>query len=193
MVLADINEEGAQAAAEESSKVAKHSSFKAIAVKVDITDEASVDNMVAAALKEFGRIDYNVNSAGVCHLPHIVHILRMTDSRESPVRQHLWRYDAKHQSRWLLSYHRHQCPRHYAVCASCLEGYGRTRTAQLREPSFWIEKSWSRLDRQSGVCELLYCGAGHDAVYRVETRHRWSYEDCWYVKLSVAIISWHRA
>lgn len=79
MVLADINEEGAQAAAEESSKLATHPSFRATAVKVDITDEASVENMVATALKEFGRIDYNVNSAGVCHLPHMVHILRMTD------------------------------------------------------------------------------------------------------------------
>ena len=68
MVLADINEEGAQAAAKEGSKLATHPSFKAIAVKVDITDEASVDNMVAVVLKEFGRIDYSVNSAGVCHL-----------------------------------------------------------------------------------------------------------------------------
>ncbi len=189
MVLADIDEEGAQAAAEESSELAQHSSFKAIAVKVDITDEASVDNMVAVTLKEFGRIDYNVNGAGVCHLPHMVHILRMTDSKESPVRQHLWVYDAKHQSRCLLSYLRHQCPRHYAVCASCLEGYGRTRTGNLREPSFRIEKSWSRLDRQSGVCELLYGEAGHDGVYRVKTRHRWYYEGGWYVKPSMTIIS----
>ena len=72
MVLADINEKGALAAAEEGSKLATHPSFRAIAVKVDITDEASVDNMVAAVLKEFGRIDYNVNSAGVCHLSHMV-------------------------------------------------------------------------------------------------------------------------
>ena len=99
MVLADTNEEGAQAAAEESSKLATHPSFRATAVQVDITDEASVDNMVEAALREFGRIDYNVNSAGVCHLPHMVHILRMTDSRESPVRQYRRGYDAEHQSR----------------------------------------------------------------------------------------------
>ena len=129
MVFADINEEGAQAAAKESSKLATHPSFRATAVKVDITDEASVENMVAAALKEFGRIDYNVNSAGVCQLPDMVHILGMADSREFPARRHLWGYDAQHQSRWLFSYHRHQYPRHYAVCASCLAGYGRTRTA----------------------------------------------------------------
>ena len=69
MVFADINEEGALAAAEESKKFAKDASFKAIAVKVDITDEGSVDNMVQNALQEFGRIDYSVNSAGV-HSPH---------------------------------------------------------------------------------------------------------------------------
>ena len=71
VAFADINEEGALAAAEESKKFAENASFKAIAVKVDITDEASVDEMVQTALKEFGRIDYSVNSAGVCDLPHI--------------------------------------------------------------------------------------------------------------------------
>lgn len=60
-----MNEEGALAAAEESKKFAVHDSFKAIAVKVDITDEASVDNMVQTTLDKFGRIDYSVNSAGV--------------------------------------------------------------------------------------------------------------------------------
>ena len=69
MVLADINEEGAQAAAAESSSLATHPSFRATAVKVNITDEASVDNMVSITLKAFGRIDYNVNSAGVCSSP----------------------------------------------------------------------------------------------------------------------------
>ena len=69
MVFADINEEGAIAAAEESKTFAKNVSFKAIAVKVDIIDEASVENMVQTTLKEFGRIDYSVNSAGVCHDP----------------------------------------------------------------------------------------------------------------------------
>ena len=67
VVIADINEEGALAAAEESKKCAENANFKAIAVKVDITDEASVENMVRTTVEEFGRIDYNVNSAGVCH------------------------------------------------------------------------------------------------------------------------------
>lgn len=79
------------------------------------------------------------------------------------------------------------------MCASCLEGHGRTRTAKLREPSFWNEKSWSRLDRQFGLCELLYRAGRHDAIYGVETRHHWYYEDGWYVKLSVTMVSYHRA
>ena len=99
MVLADINEEGAQAAAAECRTLATHPNFKATAVKVDITDEASVDYMVAAALEDFGRIDYSVNSAGVRHLPHMVRILRMTDPNESPVRQHRWSFNARHQNR----------------------------------------------------------------------------------------------
>ena len=42
-----------------------------MAVKVDITDEASVQSMVATVLKEFYRIDYSINSAGVRYLSHI--------------------------------------------------------------------------------------------------------------------------
>lgn len=65
MAFADMNEEGALAAATESKKFALYNSFEAIAIKVDITDEASVDNMVQITLNEFGRIDYSVNCAGV--------------------------------------------------------------------------------------------------------------------------------
>lgn len=105
MAFADINKEGALAAAEESKKLAKDASFKAIAVKVDITDEASVDNMVQTALKEFGRIDYSVNSAGVCRPSHMFPVLSMTDDWVLPDGQPLWRHDTKHQSRRILPYH----------------------------------------------------------------------------------------
>ncbi|KAJ2978635.1 hypothetical protein NUW58_g7436 [Xylaria curta] len=65
VVFADINEQGAEEAAEESRKYATATNFRAIAVKVDVTDEASVQNMVDTAIREFGRIDYSVNSAGM--------------------------------------------------------------------------------------------------------------------------------
>ena len=42
-----------------------HGSYEAIAIKVDIVDEASVHNKVQTILDEFGRIDYSVHSAGV--------------------------------------------------------------------------------------------------------------------------------
>lgn len=86
VVLADINEKGAQAAAEECDTLATHPTFRATAVKVDITNEASVDNMVSVALKEFDRIDYSVNSAGVRHLPLIIQILTVDNQSESSVR-----------------------------------------------------------------------------------------------------------
>ena len=69
MIFADLNQEGASAAAEHTKKVAQHTSYKAVAIKVDITDESSVDNMVQIALKECGRIDYCINSAGVSVSP----------------------------------------------------------------------------------------------------------------------------
>lgn len=65
VVLADINYEGAQKVAEESKSIAKHPDYQALAVKLDIGDEQSVQDLIATAVKEFGRIDYAVNSAGV--------------------------------------------------------------------------------------------------------------------------------
>lgn len=65
LVFADINEQGAKDSADASKQYARHPDYKAVAVYVDITDEASVQNMVETTVKEFGRIDYNVNSAGV--------------------------------------------------------------------------------------------------------------------------------
>lgn len=51
--------------AEESRKYAKHAKYRALAVKVDVTDTESVQSLIATTVKEFGRIDYAVNSAGV--------------------------------------------------------------------------------------------------------------------------------
>lgn len=65
IVFADRNEQGARAAAEESKCYAQTPSYRAIAVAVDVTDPSSVQEMVDQTMKEFGRIDYNVNSAGV--------------------------------------------------------------------------------------------------------------------------------
>lgn len=65
VAFADINEDGALVAAEESKKNVKDTVYRVIAVKVDITNEDSVENMVKVVLKEFGRIDYSVNSAAV--------------------------------------------------------------------------------------------------------------------------------
>ncbi|XXH02349.1 hypothetical protein Hte_008722 [Hypoxylon texense] len=65
VVFADINENGVKEAAEESRKYATNKDFRPLAIRVDITDEASVQSMVDTTVSEFGRIDYSVNSAGV--------------------------------------------------------------------------------------------------------------------------------
>ncbi|KAI1409268.1 NAD(P)-binding protein [Hypoxylon sp. FL1857] len=72
VVFADINEQGAQEAAAECKGLATNAEFRAVVVKVDVTDEASVQNMVETAVKEFGRIDYSVNSAGVGNISNAV-------------------------------------------------------------------------------------------------------------------------
>ena len=72
VVLADRNHDAALEAAHESELVATNPAYKAVAIAVDVSDGASVDEMVKAAVQAFGRIDYSVNSAGVGvqkHLP----------------------------------------------------------------------------------------------------------------------------
>ncbi|KAL7625208.1 hypothetical protein AAE478_004423 [Parahypoxylon ruwenzoriense] len=65
VAFADIDAEAASAAAEESKAVASNPEYQAISIQVDVSNEASVDQMVKVAVAKFGRIDYNVNSAGV--------------------------------------------------------------------------------------------------------------------------------
>ncbi|KAL8784420.1 MAG: hypothetical protein Q9195_009048 [Heterodermia aff. obscurata] len=63
--FADLNEKAAQDAADASQKLATKDGYQVIAMHVDVTDRNSVRKVVAATLKEFGRIDFNINSAGV--------------------------------------------------------------------------------------------------------------------------------
>ena len=66
MVFADLNEAAAEAAVQESRQYATNPTYGAIAVQVDVSDPDSVDRLVLRTVAEFGRIDYSVNSAGVC-------------------------------------------------------------------------------------------------------------------------------
>lgn len=70
VVFADLNEDAATKAAEESKSLAINANYRAIAVCVNVSDESSVRAMVETTVKEFGRIDYSVNSAGVWHTLH---------------------------------------------------------------------------------------------------------------------------
>ena len=66
IAFADLKIEEAERAAAESKQLASNPAYKAIAIKVDVTNEEEVDNAVETAKAEFGRIDYAVHSAGVC-------------------------------------------------------------------------------------------------------------------------------
>lgn len=65
VAFADINLETARSAADESRKHATNPQYKAISVRVDVADEASVDAMVRDTVAAFGALNYAVNSAGV--------------------------------------------------------------------------------------------------------------------------------
>ena len=68
VAFADMNRASAEKAATESISIATNPDYRAIAIEVDVTDPEQVDNMVSKVSKEFGRIDYAVNSAGVSQL-----------------------------------------------------------------------------------------------------------------------------
>jgi NAD(P)-dependent dehydrogenase (short-subunit alcohol dehydrogenase family) len=60
LIINDLSMDAAQKVAREIESLGR----KAIAVKADITNRAEIEQMTAAAIKEFGRIDILVNNAG---------------------------------------------------------------------------------------------------------------------------------
>ncbi|KAM3149106.1 hypothetical protein ABEW05_010629 [Botrytis cinerea] len=65
VIFADLNIEGAKASAEKSKEFATNPQYRTLALEVNTTEPGSVQAMVDFTIKEFGRIDYFVNSAGV--------------------------------------------------------------------------------------------------------------------------------
>jgi NAD(P)-dependent dehydrogenase (short-subunit alcohol dehydrogenase family) len=63
VVIADVNEAHAKEAAQELGG-------DALALGVDVSDEASVEGMVGATVQHFGRLDYAFNNAGISDRPN---------------------------------------------------------------------------------------------------------------------------
>lgn len=61
VAIADINLQGAQ----ETIELAGATAEQAIALKVDVTNKAEVEKMVADVVSKFGRVDILVNNAGI--------------------------------------------------------------------------------------------------------------------------------
>jgi 3-oxoacyl-[acyl-carrier protein] reductase len=60
LILGDIDLDGTN----KTANLIKAAGRKAVAIKVDVTDRAQVDEMVKKGIDEFGRIDILVNNAG---------------------------------------------------------------------------------------------------------------------------------
>ncbi|KAI0883671.1 NAD(P)-binding protein [Annulohypoxylon maeteangense] len=65
ILFADIDYEAATKVAEASKALALSPTYRALSVKVDVVDVNSVQGMIDLTAKEFGRIDYCINAAGV--------------------------------------------------------------------------------------------------------------------------------
>ena len=63
IAFADLND--CQEAAQRSKQFATHPDYRVLILTVNIVDESSVQAMVDNTIKEFGRIDYSINCAGV--------------------------------------------------------------------------------------------------------------------------------
>ena len=61
VVIADINESGVN----ETIDIISSSGGEALGVKLDVTDQASVDSMIETVLKAYTKIDILVNNAGI--------------------------------------------------------------------------------------------------------------------------------
>ena len=64
IVIADINLPAAEQAAQDIQKLGR----RALPLRVDVSDRASVRGMVQSTLEHFGRLDILVNNAGICAL-----------------------------------------------------------------------------------------------------------------------------
>ncbi|PBK64242.1 oxidoreductase [Armillaria solidipes] len=69
ILACDINFDGLDATIEECKKVASHPNFRVLPLKVDVRIDRDVINMVETAVKEFGRLDYAANVAGIVVTP----------------------------------------------------------------------------------------------------------------------------
>ncbi|MGM7721459.1 SDR family NAD(P)-dependent oxidoreductase [Metabacillus sp. Hm71] len=65
IVIADLNLEEAQKTADE---IKRNEGIEAIAIGMDVTNEAQVNNMVSEVMTYFGKIDVLINNAGITHL-----------------------------------------------------------------------------------------------------------------------------
>ncbi|KAI0471556.1 hypothetical protein GGR56DRAFT_654591 [Xylariaceae sp. FL0804] len=65
VVFADMNEETAQESSQESKRYATDKNYQTAVFKMNVQDDESVQNMVDFVVKEFGRLDYAVNAAGI--------------------------------------------------------------------------------------------------------------------------------
>lgn len=62
-----MNTETAKASSEESKKYARNKEYQTTIFEMNVQDDKSVQAMVDFVVKEYGRIDYAVNAAGVSH------------------------------------------------------------------------------------------------------------------------------
>jgi meso-butanediol dehydrogenase/(S,S)-butanediol dehydrogenase/diacetyl reductase len=70
VVLADLNEEGVRAAAEEVTAIGG----RALPLRVDVTRAAEIREMVERAVREFGRVDVLMNNAGVIRVERLLDV-----------------------------------------------------------------------------------------------------------------------
>lgn len=65
IALADVNESALASVKQEVEAAASNPSFKCITIKVDVSNEGSVREMIAKVVESFGRIDFAANIAGI--------------------------------------------------------------------------------------------------------------------------------
>lgn len=147
VLIADINLEGAEALARELDQKAGH---------VDVSSDASVNQLAAAALMAFGKVDILVNNAGVSHQPAALDDISEADFDRV--------FNVNMKSVYLTA--RHLVPHFKARKAGAILNVASTAAVSPRPRLSWYNasKGWMVTATKSMAVELAPLGIRVNAI-----------------------------
>jgi NAD(P)-dependent dehydrogenase (short-subunit alcohol dehydrogenase family) len=144
VAVADVDQGGAQQVADEVADLGR----RALAITVDVTDQASVDRMAEDAVSHFGRIDILVNNAGIIGAPGWERRPRANDEDWDA----LYQVNVRGVARVTDAVARYMKEAHYGKIINISSGAG--RQGQAEQMAYCISKAGVISFTQGSALEL---------------------------------------